>query len=84
MFAGDGNTYNVNQPSIVGCAESGCSTGLHKLTVVLTTTIHLPELRRHYPILQRTYRLISIDCAARPIRATILATMRTASTTRYR
>jgi hypothetical protein len=27
-FAGDGNTYNVNQPSIVGCAGSGCSTGV--------------------------------------------------------
>jgi hypothetical protein len=28
VFAGDGNTYNVNQPSIVGCAGPGCSTGL--------------------------------------------------------
>ncbi len=27
-FAGDGNTYNVNQPSIVGCAGKGCSTGV--------------------------------------------------------
>ncbi len=28
MFAGDGNTYNINQPSIVGCAGPGCSTGV--------------------------------------------------------
>jgi hypothetical protein len=28
VFAGDGNTYNINQPSIVGCAGLGCSTGL--------------------------------------------------------
>lgn len=28
VFAGTGNTYNVNQPSIVGCAGVGCSTGL--------------------------------------------------------
>ena len=28
VFAGTGNTYNVNQPSIVGCAGSGCKTGL--------------------------------------------------------
>jgi hypothetical protein len=27
-FAGDGNTYNINQPSIVGCAGKGCSTGV--------------------------------------------------------
>jgi len=27
-FAGDGNTYNVNQPSIAGCAGPGCSTGV--------------------------------------------------------
>jgi outer membrane receptor protein involved in Fe transport len=28
VFAGTGNTYNVNQPSIVGCAGPGCSTGV--------------------------------------------------------
>jgi hypothetical protein len=28
VFAGTGNTYNVNQPSIVGCAGVGCSTGV--------------------------------------------------------
>jgi Carboxypeptidase regulatory-like domain/TonB dependent receptor len=28
VFAGTGNTYNVNQPSIVGCAGAGCSTGV--------------------------------------------------------
>jgi len=27
-FAGDGNTYNVNNPSIIGCAGPGCSTGV--------------------------------------------------------
>lgn len=27
-FAGNGPTYNVNQPSIVGCAGPGCSTGV--------------------------------------------------------
>jgi hypothetical protein len=27
-FAGDGPTYNINQPSIVGCAGKGCSTGV--------------------------------------------------------
>jgi len=28
VFAGTGNTYNKNQPSIVGCAGPGCSTGV--------------------------------------------------------
>jgi len=28
VFAGDGPTYNINQPSIVGCAGTGCSTGV--------------------------------------------------------
>ena len=28
IFAGTGNTYNKNQPSIVGCAGAGCSTGV--------------------------------------------------------
>ena len=28
VFAGSGNTYNKNQPSIVGCAGPGCSTGV--------------------------------------------------------
>jgi hypothetical protein len=28
VFAGTGNTYNKNQPSIVGCAGKGCSTGV--------------------------------------------------------
>jgi hypothetical protein len=28
VFAGTGNTYNVNQPSIVGCAGVACSTGV--------------------------------------------------------
>jgi carboxypeptidase family protein len=28
VFAGTGNTYNVNQPSIVGCAGPACSTGV--------------------------------------------------------
>ena len=25
VFAGDGPTYNVNQPSVVGCVSAGCS-----------------------------------------------------------
>ena len=28
VFAGTGNTYNINQPSVVGCAGPGCSTGV--------------------------------------------------------
>ena len=31
VFSGDGPTYNINQPSIVGCAGPGCTTGVSQV-----------------------------------------------------